>query len=228
MTEIELPPHPAVYSDAVISKMMELVEQYNLRGQLALDPFAGVGQKIDALGLHAIKVELQLGWAKQAQFGAVQADSKHLPFADDTFDVIVSSPVYGNRMSDKHNARDASRRITYRHYLDRTGEELRPENSGGLQWGFKYIALHEAVWTEMTRVAKRHAIFLFNISDHIRAGHRQFVSKWHVEELRKLGWDVLNVKQVETPRMRRGQNHDKRVPGELVFVLELNRKGEVK
>lgn len=31
MTVVELPPHPAIYSDAVITQMIDLVDKYNLR-----------------------------------------------------------------------------------------------------------------------------------------------------------------------------------------------------
>ena len=34
-------------------------------------------------------------------------------------DCIVTSPCYGNRMADHHDAKDSSRRITYKHKLGR-------------------------------------------------------------------------------------------------------------
>ena len=58
--------------------------------------------------------------------GAVQS------FSDATFDMVVTSPTYGNRMADHHNAKDGRRRITYTHNLGRT---LTPGNSGAMQWG---------------------------------------------------------------------------------------------
>ena len=42
-------------------------------------------------------------------------DATALPFADWTFDAVITSPTYGNRMADHHNAQDGSRRVSYRH-----------------------------------------------------------------------------------------------------------------
>jgi len=220
---VEAPPHPAVYSDAVVVELQSQIDRFRLNGGLALDPFAGVGQKVDRLDLHVIKIELQHGWAKPAGYGMVQADSRSMPFADHTFDLIVTSPAYGNRMADKHNARDGSRRITYKHYLDRTGEELREGNAGGMQWGKDYQQLHQDVWAECRRVLRSGGMFLLNVSDHIRAGQRQYVSRWHADTLTDLGFTLAYARLVETPRMRRGQNGNARVQGELVMAFRKDR-----
>lgn len=220
----DAPPHPAVYSDAVIDELRVQVELAGLQGQFALDPFAGLGKKIDDIGLHVIKAELQHGWAKQAHYGMVRADSTNLPFRDHTFSVVVTSPAYGNRMADKHNARDSSRRITYRHYLDRTGEALLPNNSGGMQWTSPaYKELHESVWAECARVLEPGGVFMLNVSDHIRAGKRMYVSSWHAGTLADLGFTLVRAKVIETPRMRRGQNHELRVQGEMILVFRKDR-----
>ena len=111
-------------------------------------------------------------------------------FGDATFDAICTSPTYGNRMADHHNARDASPRHTYRHVL---GRPLTRGNSGALQWGDgiageEYRALHVAVWTECRRVLKPGGIFVLNVKDHIRGGVLQEVTKWHSVALLMLGF----------------------------------------
>ena len=59
-------------------------------------------------------------------------DSGQMHYPDVTFDAICTSPTYGNRMADHHEARDGSPRDTYRHVL---GRPLTPGNSGALHWG---------------------------------------------------------------------------------------------
>lgn len=220
-----LAPHPAQYSDAVLESFEHLIDKYALGG-VFLDPFAGIGVKVDRLPMTVIKVELQHAWARQAQSGMVQADSRHLPFADAVFDGFVTSVVYGNRMSDRHVARDASKRITYRHSLDVVGEELDERNAGGLQFGGSqhqtelYLDLHAAVYTECWRVARRGACFLLNVSDHIRRGRRVGTVSAHRALMRNAGWTLLTVELVKTPRMRMGRNHSARVQAEAVLLFQ--------
>src|SRR5437868_9381022 len=104
---------------------------------LVLDPFAGVGgiHTLAALGIaHTVGVELEPECALQHPRNIV-GSALALPFPDDTFDAIVTSPCYGNRMADHHDAKDASRRNTYTHAL---GRPLAFANAGSLQWGDSY------------------------------------------------------------------------------------------
>lgn len=74
-----------------------------------LDPMAGIGRIHDLprrLG-ETVGVELEPEWA-HARKATIVGDATALP--DDwahTFDAVVTSPVYGNRMSDHHEAKDA-------------------------------------------------------------------------------------------------------------------------
>lgn len=63
-----------------------------------------------------------------------------MPYKDTFFDAICVSPVYGNRVSDSHNAKDGSKRVTYTHML---GRKLTDGNTGCLQWGEKYKQAHQ-------------------------------------------------------------------------------------
>lgn len=45
----------------------------------------------------------------------VIGDATRLPFDNRMFDAVITSPTYGNRMADHHDAQDGSKRITYRH-----------------------------------------------------------------------------------------------------------------
>ena len=68
------------------------------------------------------------------------------------FDAVVTSPCFGNRMADHHNAKDNSKRHTYRHYL---GRELTKGSAAGMQWGEEYKHFHTEAWLEAKRVLKR-------------------------------------------------------------------------
>lgn len=179
--------HPAAYNDALLPVFARHLPAH---GPLRiLDPFAGTG-KIARLSAYRTDLqfygaELELEWARLTP-GMIVANALHLPYPTAAFDVIVTSPAYGNRMADHHNAHDASPRHTYRHTL---GRPLHADNSGGLQWGDAYRALHVGAWTEARRVLKPGGALLLNCKDHIRRGVLQPVTRWHVDTLAALGID---------------------------------------
>jgi DNA modification methylase len=139
-----------------------------------------------------------------------------LPFAGASFDAVCTSPAYGNRMSDHHNARDTSLRHTYRHTL---GRPLHPENSGAMQWGEAYRAFHLAAWTEVRRVLKPGAAFVLNCKDHIRHGQLQPVTAWHIATLVALGFTLTDRIDAPCPGQRHGANGHLRVKFESVLLL---------
>lgn len=215
--------HPARFSDEVITAIREVLRDHLRQGDLILDPFAGVGGVHQLSDLFVtIGVELEEDWAR-ASHPTVCADSLQLPFSDAQFDAVCTSPVYGNRMSDSHTARDGSLRRSYTHDLRRmTGDESRQlhrNNSGRLQWGHKYQEFHTQAWTEVLRVLKPAGLFVLNISDHVRSGKLEPVTDWHLETLRALGFRWIQEVRVATRRMRRGANHEVRVTHESVLVL---------
>ena len=191
------------------------LDDYDGGSYRVLDPFAGVG-KVHTLGLRSVGVEIEPEWAIQHR-QTIVGDSRELPFPDRFFDGVITSPVYGNRISDHHNAKDASKRITYRHKL---GRALTPGNSGMMQWGKDYRELHEQVWEECHRVTVPYGFFILNISDHIRGGKVIEVSDWHFDHLTiALNYEIIHEIKVPTPRMRYGQNHAARVEHEYVWLF---------
>lgn len=114
----DLPKHPAKYSNTIMPVVADLLDAH-FWGQTGpftiLDPFGGVG------GIHELRMspngaqyltfasELEWKWALQAGDldPAIQADALHLPIRDRGVHAVVTSPCYGNRMADKHFARDA-------------------------------------------------------------------------------------------------------------------------
>jgi tRNA G10 N-methylase Trm11 len=207
--------HPARFSDALVPVLADQLQP----SWTVLDPFAGVGgiHQIGALaGCHTVGVELEHEWASMHP-ATIVGNALALPFATSTFDAICTSPTYGNRMADHHNARDDSRRITYRHNL---GRDLHPANSGAMQWGAEYRRFHDEAWREAVRVLKPGGSFVLNIKDHNRKGKRQRATEWHVGNLVDIhGLVVIDTIDVHCPGMRYGANLSDNDLPELVVVL---------
>jgi SAM-dependent methyltransferase len=214
------------------------------RGARVLDPFAGTGR------VHSLRpvwdtvgIELEPEWAAINPYTVV-GSALALPFPTASFALTITSPTYGNRLADHHLAKDLckkcagagtipwgdvlkvcplckgktlSPRKSYAHTLGRT---LHPENSGLLHWGPAYRDFHIAAWDEVWRVTKPGGRFLLNISNHIRAKREVQVSEWHRDYLLSSGWKLLDEHQIETGRLRHGQNYTARVDHEKVYVLE--------
>lgn len=208
-------PHPAKASADIVAAAQKLIEQDWGEDARGLDPFAGVGTFLN-LPFNMTGIELEVEWSTQHK-RCFKGDATDLPSNwTAAFDFIVTSPCYGNRMADHHDAKDSSKRITYRHKL---GRALSEGSAAGLQWGAAYRELHERAWAEATRVTHSSSTFILNISDHIRKGEIVRVGDWHIETLQALGWEVELYVPIATQRMGFGANRDARVPWEYVYKL---------
>jgi hypothetical protein len=211
--------HPARYSKGLIPLFHELLELHTPASRKILDPFAGVGG-IHELGVHpypwtTVGVELEPEWAEKHHLTQI-GDATDLDFDDRTFGAIVTSPAYGNRLADSHNASDPETRRSYTHDLGRT---LHENNGGGLQWGEAYRTLHAKAWDEALRVLQTGGLVILNMKDHIRNGVRQAVCGWHVDYLIYAhGCQFLDVVAFGAPSMKAGANAEARCT-EMVFVL---------
>jgi len=211
--------HPATYTDAFIPIFADFLKTSNI----VLDPFAGTGKLalIKRLGFigQVWCNELEPEWATSKQYLVDRwniGDARDLSWTTGV-DAICTSPTYANRMADSHEAKDESRRITYTHYL---GRKLSAGNSGAMQWGDKYRELHECVWKECWRLLPLNGKMIVNVSNHIRKGIEIDVVGWHESCLKKIGFVLVNHVKVETPRMKFGQNSEKRIRNESVLVFE--------
>lgn len=218
------PSHPAKYTQALLVTMAKMLAGR----QRILDPFGGQG------GIFQLE-----HWLPNARFDAVEIEpewaAKHpkttlgnalaLPWADDTFDAICTSPAYGNRMADGlRNPENWAREYTYITYAQKLDRDLHPDNGGALQWGAKYRDFHRQVWAEARRVLVEGGTFIINIKDHIRAGALQPVTGWHIECLESLGFALVEHRKINTPAMRFGRNGELRVPYESVILFTLESK----
>jgi tRNA G10 N-methylase Trm11 len=220
-----LPPHPAQFPDKVIQVCASILMKYDMRR--VLDPMAGTG-KVAGMKWFGFTGDvycndIEREW-KRDYFpvdGWTFDDAANLPWNSGVFDAIVTSPTWGNRMADHHNAKDQSRRMTYRHCL---GRKLTEGNTGNLQWGEAYKKMHRLIYDECIRVLKPGGIFIVNVGNHIRKGKVVDVVAWHRQELLSKGLNVLKFEKVPAPKMGFGANREKRVFEEWVLAFV---KGEV-
>lgn len=242
------PDHPAVFHPQVIEAIREQLDGYFAAQEppLVLDPFAGVG------GIHALQpsyrtlgIELEPEWANAHPDTAV-GNACATWFLDGEVDAVATSPCYGNRMADHHNAREVckpckggglsptpgaeqwslqrcpkcdgtGRRDHVRiTYRHKLGRDLSPGSSAGLQWGPAYRRLHLEAWTEAFRVLRPGGLLVLNIKDHVRDGELQRVPEWHVQTIQALGGRLYRCEPVQVSGMGFGANRDARAEFELV------------
>jgi hypothetical protein len=204
--------HPAKFTPAILAVVDELLGD----AVTVLDPFAGTG------GIHILSpkrrtysLEIEPEWAALHEF-TVCGSALNLPWPDEFFDAVATSPTYGNRMAATYDGRDGSQRSTYRTAL---GRELSEGNSGSLQWGQAYRDFHTRTWVEAIRVLKPGGRFVLNCKDHYRGGVLQRVTDWHVGELGRLGLRLTDRRQVRCRGNRFGANSLLRADCEEVILL---------
>ncbi len=213
--------HPATYTNSFIPKFAELL----IGCENVLDIFGGVG-KLALIKEHGFtgKVvcnELEREWAETSPHNVDEwhiGDAANMEWAkSNSFDAICTSPTYGNRMADHHNAKDGSKRVTYKHFL---GRDLNEANTGRMQWGEKYRQKHLEIYKECGRVLKNGGLMIVNVSDHIRKGQVVNVVEWHKQALTNFGMKLIDEIKIETPRMGFGQNAKSRVQHECILVFK--------
>lgn len=212
--------HPAKFSDPLIPIFIDYLQPKEAFRRV-LDPFAGTG-KIHVLRDHGYNthgMEIEPEWAHMSPHTQV-GDARNMPFMDEYFDAVVTSPTYGNRMADHHtpSPNDTSRRNTYRHAL---GRPLTSGNSGAMQWGDEYRTLHTIVASEIYRVLRPGGIFILNMKNHIRKGEVQRVVEWWDQMVQGLGFLTVDAQAVPLRGNRFGANGEKRVDDEWVLVYEV-------
>lgn len=235
--------HCAKWSDPVLDEIRCVLDAFGTPAR-TLDPFGGVG-KIHLLDLpFTVDVELEWEWASAPLVDSrkvrvprvsVQGDTHDLPFPTGSFDGLISSPVYYNRMSDSHHAQERCRackaegcekceftgrrkhhRNTYTHTLGRT---LTKGNAGAVQWGPRARQSGELLLRECWRVLAPEGLIVWNASDHIRGGEVQDVTGWYRDTWIGLGAVLIDEIDVSTDRLPDGANWDVRVPTEKVFTF---------
>ena len=209
--------HPAAFSDSILEVIDEVLPDEGL----VLDPFAGTGRihEVATDTRQTVGVEIEPEWAGLHE-ATQQGDALNLfdttTIQPESVEAIATSPTYGNRLADSHNASDADTRRSYTHDI---GHTLDSDNSGSLQWGQDYRDFHERAYRQSITALKPGGLFVVNISDHIRDGELQGVPLWHTGILMQLGLLWESCRTVKTPRLKQGSNSGLRADQEYVLVL---------
>lgn len=230
--------HPAKYSKEVMLVLRDEINDFlahclhQSRPIRVLDPFAGTGRIHDLAYpkklIRTVGIEIEKPWADMHPDTRHGDSTKMPPRWTGLFEMICTSPTYGNRFADHHTPRNEAKTWTRRSYTydlrAQTGDPLYaldPRNTGLLRFTSpKYKELHLAVYRECWRVLQPGGRFVLNVSDSYSDGRIVPVAAWHRDALVDLGLRVIREHNVPTQRLRKGSNSDLRVPFEKIYVLE--------
>lgn len=144
-------PHPAKFSDSIMEVIADIIPG---REQLrVLDPFAGVG-RVHELATETVDtwgVEIEPEWATMHP-RTIVGDATRLPFRDGAFDYVVTSPTYGNRMADHHDAKERCR------VCEGSGDEIYHPPLGGPPERQACVKCNGRGFREYKRMTYRHQL----------------------------------------------------------------------
>lgn len=219
-------PHPAQFSAELYSAFLDITIPLSQQGvRRWLDPFAGVGNFFNLIPRdcwpESVGVEIEPEWASQRE-GVILGDSRHLVrmFGANSFDGVISSPVYPNGMTDNFEAGAKSgrayRRQTYRQSL---GRPLSIGSTAGVGRGLtkRHNMMHTEIAQEIVQVLRPGGHLLWNVKDVIVKGEIVRVTTWWVALWTVLGLGLVEVHDVPCPGYRYGQNRDLRVEEEEIL-----------
>lgn len=222
--------HSATWTPALLDRIAAILGcECDALGRrvTVLDNHAGTGHKVaEHLGIQLcsdwLGIELEPEWANVSEW-VMQGDSDRLyPGWSQAFGALVTSPDYGNRLSDHHNAKDGSRRMSYTQDLRTTtgdpDRKLRPGNTGVMGWGPAYRASHTRRLIEGVRCVRPGGLVIINMSDHIRKGEIVPVVDWWRAMMVRIGLSFVHDWVIDTPRLKYGENRQ-RVDGEHLLVF---------
>lgn len=216
--------HPAVYSDALLPHLEELVRRYGDEGGVLLDPFAGEGHKLARLAASARMkpkgIEIEQGYFDLGLTHPCvrRGDSTRLRriVKDGTISAVVTSPVYPNGMADDFQAADDSVRHTYAHRLRlHLGDDyaMDPNNTASMNPRRSrkaleaFYAVHVAVWAEMHRVLAQAGALIVNT----KSTPRDTFTRDTYYQLIEAGFVVVEQRYVPVRGLNMGANqHNKK------------------
>lgn len=217
--------HPARFTPAVFDALQSTIERWTVETggrPKVLDPFAGVGTIHLLTGCETWAIELEPEWAEQSpvQERTLVGDffdiSNH-PSALGSFDIVMTSPTYANRMSGNFVG-DARGKHRYIGYAPALGRPLTEGNTAETGWTSKYRRMHERAWRRAYDLLDVGGWLVVNVKDHYRGEARQPVVAWHRATMRHVGFDIYDELEVPVPSMKFGQNRDARVEHEHIII----------
>lgn len=184
------PKHPAKYSDPILDVLDRLVavEALRLRRTYSrdrvcevVDIMAGVG-RVHRLArpnkVFTTGIEIEPEWAAY-NWRTICADVREYaarPGTHERYDVLATSPDYGNRFSDHHDAKDGSERHSYRHYL---GRMPTAGSTVTLPYGRAYCEAHASIVRAAEHMVRPGGLVLWNVSNFYRGPELVGVIEFH-------------------------------------------------
>lgn len=220
--------HPAKFSARCIAEIAFLIERYRPAGRpgRVLDPFAGVGgvHGLQAHGWETVGVE-EIGlWADEHP-DTIHGDSTDLCpglFAPETFDLVVTSPTWGNGMNQRSPHPNAGSGKRYS-YADAAGQVMSATNTAGARFGKtdrgEYRKLHLRIWPQVARVLRPGGVLVLNSRDSTNGPEIRDATGWHVERLQAQGMRLGTFSTVDAPGLRYGERRRWVGDGELLILL---------
>lgn len=215
MNDIEIPDHPAEFSPEVLREIAAMLPSKCT----VLDGFAGKG------GIHKLATPKRptVGWELEPLWAAAHpstlcGDVLKMAYTPGEYDWMVTSPCYATRMADHHNAKDGSKRHTYRHYY---GEPLTEGSAAMMQWGPAYKRFHLLFLIRTFDIVEKGLIL--NMSDHYRDGDLIPVTDWWIRAAEDVGFKTKEIRKVKTRRQKHGANAHLRAEYESVIKFAKGR-----
>lgn len=200
--------HPAKYSKQLFPHFVEALQGCSN----VLDPMAGTGRihlLRDMMDIDTFGIEIEPEGANMHR-DTICADSTDIPYEDGRFEAICVSPVYGNRMSDHHEAREKCKvcngsgrygalecekcdgkgfrqheRYTYRHSRPNK-TPLHVNNTGRYPWNASAQEINLKILSESVRVLEDGGVFVLNIKNHYKTITRKKVKSVELQDV--AGW----------------------------------------
>lgn len=229
--------HPARFSKEIIDVMVEILQGYQSVTpiQHLHDPFAGTGERLWELAGRLEPRPWITGTEIEPEFIVnpwIRVGDATDPTTYPTPPyVIITSPSYPNGIADHWEAKDDSRRNTYRAALKTIlgyDRSLSINNLG--RYGYRGTGSLSSKRAKYWQLADRcicnwsgATMVLLNVSDFMwsKGGFDHIepvVASWRAI-MEKHGWEAKSVVPVGTPRLRYGTGSDKRVEVEKILVM---------
>lgn len=218
--------HPAQFSPSILEALRPIIASYGVHVH---DPFAGPGIRLGRLcdevgvGFSGTEIEAPYITDPRVRPGDSTDPETYPPSCPPSGPwIVVTSPVYPNGMTDHFDAKDGSRRHTYRQGLaEILGYDvpLHPNNMG--RWGnchrrsMRVEAEHWRIARECVRWWPTEVVL--NVKDVVARDYRVDVTTEWAMILQGAGYAITMEQTVATPGQRDGANGALRADHETII-----------